>query len=150
MAVPKTPLLSVDIIIELSDREDHPIVLIARKHDPYGWAIPGGFVDIGERVEAAACREALEETGLVIQLSGLLGCYSDPRRDNRGHVVTLVYIAAASGQPQAADDAADLRICTPGEWARPLAFDHEDILTDYLHWRQNRDHEKPGMLLKIK
>ena len=93
MPRPETPLLTVDIIIEMNDRDERPIVLIERKHPPHGWAIPGGFVDVGESVEDAARREALEETGLAVRLETLLGCYSNPARDPRGHTASVVYIA---------------------------------------------------------
>jgi 8-oxo-dGTP diphosphatase len=131
---PVTPLLTVDIIIEMTDRPGRPIVLIERKHPPHGWALPGGFVDVGETLEAAAVREAREETSLDVMLTALLGNYSDPARDPRGHTVSAVYIAAASGTATAADDAASLDLCDPA--APPaLVFDHDMILADYLAWR---------------
>lgn len=140
MSRPETPLLTVDIIIEMHDQPNRPIVLIERKYQPYGWAIPGGFVDVGETVSTAAVREALEETCLEVTLDVLLGCYSDPSRDDRGHTVSLVYIAHASGEPRAADDAANVLLlnpCNEVELAKvPLAFDHERILADYCCYRQ--------------
>lgn len=137
MPAPKTPLLTVDTIIELDDQPDRPIVLIKRRHPPPGWALPGGFVDMGETLEAAAIREAREETSLEIELISLLGCYSDPQRDSRGHTVSAVYIASACGQPVAADDAADVRICDLDALPEPLAFDHARILRDYRHYRES-------------
>jgi len=131
MARPVTPQIAADIIIELTDRPGRPIVLIERLNPPYGWAIPGGFVDVGETVEAAAIREAREETGLDVTLKSLLGCYSRPERDARGHTVSLVYIAEAQGQAQAQDDAKDFVICTLEELPQPLAFDHAGIIADY-------------------
>ena len=131
MPRPGTPELAVDVIIELVDRPGRPIVLIKRRFPPLGHALPGGYVDIGETVEQAACREAREETGLDIRLGGLLGAYSDPSRDPRGHTVSLVYVATATGEPVASDDAAGILIVSPAD-APPLAFDHGLILGDYL------------------
>lgn len=136
MSAPRTPLLTVDTIIEMVDRPGRPIVLIERKYPPCGWALPGGFVDIGEQLERAAVREAREETALQVQLVALLGCYSDPGRDARGHTVSAVYVATASGQPQARDDARDLMICDPSRCPE-LAFDHATIVADYLHYRDS-------------
>jgi 8-oxo-dGTP diphosphatase len=135
MTKPQTPLLTVDIIIELRDRPDHPIVMIRRRNPPHGWAFPGGFVDVGESVDQAAVREAGEETGLDVVLNNLLGCYSDPARDPRGHTASVVYIASASGSPVAADDAADILVCEPGSPPEPLVFDHGRILSDYVSYR---------------
>ena len=133
MNKPVTPLLTVDIIIEMCDRPGRPIVLIERKFPPFGWALPGGFVDVGERLEQAAMREAKEETALEVELVSLLGCYSDPSRDARGYTVSAVYIASAGGQPQALDDAANLQLYAPQE-CPPLAFDHALIIKDYLRY----------------
>ncbi len=138
MPRPRTPELCVDVVIELIDRPRRPIVLIRRGSPPAGHALPGGFVDIGETVERAAVREAREETGLDIKLAGLLGVYSDPARDPRGHTVSLVYIATATGFPAAGDDAADIIVTDP-EAAPPLVFDHDRILGDYLARRRAAD-----------
>ena len=137
MPAPKTPRLAADTIIELADRPGRPIVLIERLNPPYGWAIPGGFVDIGERVEVAAVREALEETALQVELQALLGLYSDPARDPRAHTVTAVYVARARGEPEARDDARSLKLFPPGELPPGLAFDHAAVLADYLHFRES-------------
>lgn len=138
MTRPVTPLLAVDAIIELADRPDRPIILIRRKNPPFGWALPGGFVDVGETLEAAAVREAREETGLAVTLTILLGCYSDPRRDARGHTASVVYVAEARGRPQARDDAADIGVYTPEDaLSAELAFDHRAILKDYLAYRRS-------------
>ena len=115
------------------DRPEHPIVLIERKYPPHGWALPGGFVDVGERLEAAAVREAKEETSLDVQLEVLLGCYSDPVRDARGHTVSAVYVATASGEPRAQDDAKHLACHNP-EVCPDLVFDHGLIISDYLNY----------------
>ena len=134
MPLPQTPLLTVDLVIEMVDRPVRPIVLIERRNPPYGWALPGGFVDPGERLEAAARREALEETGLVVELKALLGCYSDPTRDPRMHTASAVYIATASGTPSAGDDAAGLQLFGLGDLP-VLVFDHAVILDDYRRYR---------------
>lgn len=136
MPRPETPLLAADAIIELTDQPDRPIVLIERKYPPYGWAIPGGFVDVGEPLEQAAMREALEETCLSIKLKTLLGMYSAPERDERGHTVTAVYVAEASGQPRAADDAMNLQVFTIDTLPTELAFDHAQVLADYCRYRK--------------
>lgn len=135
MPRPTTPPVAADIIIELTDRPSRPIVLIERKYVPLGWALPGGFVDMGEPVERAAVREALEETGLIVRLRALLGCYSDPKRDPRGHTVSLVYIAEAGGTPHAHDDAANAQVFEAHRLPSTLAFDHAAILADYLRFR---------------
>lgn len=127
----RNPFPTVDIIIELGDS----IVLIKRKNPPHGWALPGGFIDYGESLEAAAIREAQEETGLAIQNLRLLGCYSDPARDERMHTITTVFIAQATGTPLAADDAAELALFSPDSLPSPLCFDHAGILADYRSFR---------------
>ena len=134
-ARPVTPLLTVDIIIEMIDRPERPIVLIERRYSPHGWALPGGFVDVGETLEAAAVREAKEETSLDVSLQLLLGNYSDPSRDPRGHTASAVYLATAAGEPVAADDARHVKLYDPRHLPT-LAFDHDRILGDYLRYRE--------------
>ena len=136
MPKPVTPLLAADVIIELIDFPGRPIVLIERANPPYGWAIPGGFVDLGEMVEQAAMREAQEEVSLNVRLLALLGIYSDPSRDDRGHTVTAVYVGEASGMPEAADDAKNCRLFSLNELPEPLAFDHAQVLADYKKYRE--------------
>ncbi|MBD2043305.1 NUDIX domain-containing protein [Microcoleus sp. FACHB-672] len=131
----KNPVPTVDIIIELIDRPHRPIILIERRNPPYGWAIPGGFVDEGESVETAAAREAEEETGLPVQLVEQFHVYSDPKRDPRKHTLSIVFIATATGNPQAADDAKDLGIFESWRVPADLCFDHDQILRDYWHYR---------------
>ncbi|HWI40657.1 MAG TPA: NUDIX hydrolase, partial [Verrucomicrobiae bacterium] len=121
---------TVDMVIEV----DGGIVLIERKNEPYGWALPGGFVDYGEAVEAAAVREAKEETGLELGELHLLGVYSDPSRDPRHHTITITFVARGSGIPCAADDAASLQVFPPDRLPAPLCFDHAQILKDYLRY----------------
>lgn len=131
----RNPSPTADIIIELIDRPDRPIILIERQNEPLGWAIPGGFVDYGETIEQAARREAKEETGLEVSLVELLGVYSDPKRDPRQHTMSIVYIATATGDAIAGDDAKALQSFTPWDLPTPLCFDHAQILRDYLHYR---------------
>jgi len=134
---PVTPCLAADVIIEMVDLPGHPIVLIERKFEPFGWAIPGGFVDVGETVEQAAIREMKEEVCLDVSLIHLLGVYSDPSRDHRGHTVTVVYVGRASGEkPVAADDAKTVGIFTPDDFPEAMAFDHAQGLRDYLHFKK--------------
>lgn len=137
MPLPQTPALTADIIIELVDHPGHPIVLIERRNPPHGWALPGGFVDAGESVEQAAVREAAEETGLTVRLKFLLGVYSDPQRDPRGHTASVVYVGQATGTPRAGDDAGRSGVFEPGSFPEALAFDHDRILADYLRYRES-------------
>jgi len=131
----------VDVIIELARGG---IVLIERKHPPPGWAIPGGFIDVGETAETAAVREAREETGLDVALIELLGVYSDPRRDPRRHTITTVYIGRADGTPRASDDAADARAFTETTLPAPIAFDHANVLADYFAYRRTGKRPAPA------
>ncbi len=132
----RNPIPTVDIIIELIDRPDHPIVLIERCHEPLGWALPGGFVDYGESLETAAIREALEETSLAVQLVEQFYAYSDPHRDPRQHTLSQVFIATATGEPRAQDDAKSLEIFSIEAIPANLCFDHDRMLTDYRRYRR--------------
>ena len=129
----RNPVPTVDIIIE----QGGAIILIERKNPPYGWALPGGFVDYGESLESAAQREALEETGLTVDLLGQFHTYSDPDRDSRQHNISTVFIAQARGKPQAGSDALNARFFTKNTLPEKIAFDHALILKDYFNWREN-------------
>ncbi|MBE9561215.1 MAG: NUDIX hydrolase [Proteobacteria bacterium] len=137
MTRPVTPQITADVIIEMPLIDDNPIILIKRKFEPYGWAIPGGFVEVGETIATAARREALEETTLEVELDVLLGIYSDPKRDFRGHTTCAVFIGNASGKPVAADDARDIALFDPFDIDVELAFDHRQILDDYCEYRRH-------------
>lgn len=143
---PRNPIPTVDIIIEVEIPPIPPfskggegglgIVLIERKNPPYGWALPGGFVDYGESLEDAATREAEEETSLKVRLKGQLHTYSDPNRDPRFHTISTVFIASAEGTPKARDDAKGIGVFRENSLPHPLAFDHETILKDYFEWKR--------------
>jgi ADP-ribose pyrophosphatase YjhB (NUDIX family) len=123
----RNPLPTTDIIIRVS----RGIVLINRKNPPYGWAIPGGFIDYGESAEAAAVREALEETSLMVTDLELVGVYSEPHRDPRHHTLSVIFTARGDGVPRAADDAFEIGVFNQDTLPSPLAFDHAKILADF-------------------
>lgn len=125
----RNPLCTVDAIIETEEG----ILLIKRKDPPLGWAIPGGFVDYGESLEDAIRREAKEETGLDIKLIRQFHTYSDPERDPRHHTISTIYIATASGKPEAGDDAKEVGIFNKDSLPEDIAFDHRQILEDYFN-----------------
>lgn len=130
MAGPETPKLMVDVVIP---SEDGKVVLIRRGSEPFEgeWALPGGFVEVGETVEEAAVREAAEETGLALEVARLVGVYSDPERDPRGHNVSVAFLARVlSGELAAATDASEAALLDPS--SVELAFDHRKILDDAL------------------
>jgi 8-oxo-dGTP diphosphatase len=132
LAAPETPKLTVDVVIP---RQDGKVVLIRRANEPFRgrWALPGGFVDVGETVEQAAIREIEEETGLQIELERLVGVYSDPERDPRGHNVSVAFFARpldGSREPRGSDDASEAVFLDPQEVE--LAFDHRHIVEDAL------------------
>jgi len=121
------PAPTVDTVILLpGDR----VVLVRRRNPPHGWALPGGFVDEGERLDQAAAREALEETGLPVTLLEQFHAYSDPRRDPRRHTISTVFIAVAEGEPAGGDDAAEARAFRWDALPEDLVFDHGEILAD--------------------
>ena len=123
----RNPFLTVDIIIA----EGAQVVLIERRNPPLGWALPGGFVDYGESLEAAALREAREETGLELNGVEQFHAYSAPDRDPRQHNVSVVFTARASGTLCAGDDAKTARWFPLAALPAPLCFDHARILADY-------------------
>ncbi|AAL81714.1 NUDIX hydrolase [Pyrococcus furiosus DSM 3638] len=128
--------VTVDIVIIHNGN----IVLIERKNDPYkGYlALPGGFVEYGEKVEEAAIREAKEETGLDVKLLRVVGVYSDPNRDPRGHTITVAFLAIGLGEPKAGDDAKKVHLIPIEEIEKikaKLAFDHAKIIEDALTLR---------------
>ena len=134
----KSPSLTVDGILEI----DGKILLVKRKNPPFKdfWAFPGGFVKYGERTEEAVVREVFEETGIKTRVKDLLGVYSDPERDPRGHTVSIVYVLEyIEGSPKGADDAKEARFFPIEEVKRMnLAFDHGTIFRDYLKFREKR------------
>ncbi|MFN2366192.1 MAG: NUDIX domain-containing protein [Desulfurivibrionaceae bacterium] len=127
----RNPVPTVDIIIEVGEK----IVLVKRRNPPYGWALPGGFVDYGESLESAARREAFEETGLRVMLGQQLHTYSDPNRDARMHTISTVFLATAEGRPLGGDDALEAALFAPDRLP-PLVFDHGNILDDYRKSKQ--------------
>jgi ADP-ribose pyrophosphatase YjhB (NUDIX family) len=127
----RNPIPTVDIIIEYKGG----IVLIKRKNEPVGWAIPGGFVDYGETLESAAVREAKEETNLDVELIRQFHTYSDPKRDPRRHTISTVFIAKGYGELKPGDDALEAGVFTEANLPEPIVFDHKEILRDYFSRR---------------
>ncbi len=134
MKEPKTPYLAVDGILRLWEGERFKgLVLIERLYAPEGLALPGGFVEVGETVESAVLREIKEETGLDARINRLFGVYSDPKRDPRFHVVSVVFVCDAEGEPKAGDDAKRVRVYKLEDLPLELlVFDHKSILLDYM------------------
>jgi ADP-ribose pyrophosphatase YjhB (NUDIX family) len=127
----RNPIPTVDIIIEYKGG----IVLIKRKNEPVGWAIPGGFVDYGETLESAAVREAKEETNLDVELIRQFHTYSDPKRDPRRHTISTVFIAKGYGELKPGDEALEAGVFTEANLPEPIVFDHKEILRDYFSRR---------------
>ena len=126
----RNPALTVDAVIVKNKK----ILLIKRKQEPYRgqYALPGGFVEYGETVEAALQREVIEETGLVVKIKSLVDVYSDPDRDPRGHVVSVAFAAdIVGGTLTAGSDASDAMLWDIADLP-PLAFDHAQIISDSL------------------
>ena len=126
----RTPFLTADIII----RYGGGIVLIERKNNPPGWALPGGFVEIGESAEEAASREAKEETSLDVSLTEQFHVYSRPGRDPRFHTATVVFIGDGTGTLRGEDDAKQARVFREEDLPDSVAFDHREILADYFEF----------------
>ena len=135
----RNPKPTVDLLVELQGG----LVLIQRKNPPHGWALPGGFVDEWEKVEDAARREAKEETGLDVLLETLLYVYSDPKRDPRHHTITVVFIAQATGEPIAGDDAQAAEVFQLTDLPDDIVFDHRDIIEDYRIFRMTGERPSP-------
>ncbi len=132
------PVPTVDILIRRRKGKKDAVLLVRRKNPPHGWAIPGGFIEYGERAEDCAVKEAREETGLKVTLGGILGVYSDPARDPRFHTISVVYLAEGAGEPKAGSDAGDVCVFTEDELPAEIAFDHRKILADYFAPHQQR------------
>lgn len=129
MRARESPSLTVDVLVQVDDG----VVLVKRKNEPYKgkWAIPGGFVEYGETVEEAAFREAKEETGLRVDLEKLVGVFSDPERDPRGHVVSICFSGRKEGgKLRPSSDAIDVKVFKDIPW-NSLAFDHGKILKEF-------------------
>jgi len=138
----RNPAPTVDLIIRAETPDGAPgIVLVERKNPPFGWALPGGFVEYGETVEEAAVREAREETALEVELVRQFHTYSDPARDPRGHTISTVFIARAAGIPVAGDDARGVAVFRREDIRFPLAFDHRKILDDFFASSGDNLHE---------
>ncbi|MHA2282241.1 MAG: NUDIX domain-containing protein [Promethearchaeota archaeon] len=132
MSIPVTPLIAVDAVILMNNK--HDLVLINRKKPPFQGelALPGGFVEVGETVENACIREAKEETNINIKIVKLIGVFSDPKRDPRGHNISIAFLCeplTKNETPLALDDAASLEIMPLKEISSlKLAFDHKEII----------------------
>lgn len=124
----RNPALTVDAIIKYGSG----VIMIKRGHDPYKncWALPGGFVEYGETVEEAVRREIKEETDLEIEIKDIIGVYSDPKRDPRGHVVSICFLVDGKGNLKAGSDASDAHIKSIGNFPDKMAFDHDKMLRD--------------------
>lgn len=136
---PRNPAPTVDLLVE----RDGALLFVKRRFEPLGWALPGGFVDYGEKVGDAAVREAKEETGLDVRLQAVLHVYSDPARDPRRHTMTVAFVATAEGEPVAGDDAGEARFFPLDALPSPLVFDHAAIVRDYVRFRATGERPSP-------
>lgn len=127
------PKLTVDVIVEINDK----IVIIKRKNQPRGYALPGGFVEYGETLEQAAVRESKEEININITDLKQFKAYSDPKRDPRWHAVTMVFIAKGAGVPEAGSDAKEAMLYDPMKEKKDFVFDHNEIINDYVKYKLN-------------
>lgn len=136
----RSPSLAVDVLILFNDK----LVLIKRGREPFKdlFALPGGFVEYGETVENAALREANEETGLDVKELSLLGVYSDPNRDPRGHTVSVVFHGIGLGAPKAGDDAKELFFFELNSVPDNLSFDHNKIINDFLKFKRGESYNR--------
>ncbi|MCK5305832.1 MAG: NUDIX domain-containing protein [Candidatus Omnitrophica bacterium] len=132
--IERHPVPAVDIIIE----KDGAIILVERKNPPFGWALPGGFVEVGESVETAAGREAEEETGIKVRELKQFHVYSKPDRDPRFHTISCVFTAGTEDEPKAASDAKKAEFFREGELPDEITFDHRRILSDYFKSRKGK------------
>ena len=140
----RNPFPTVDVVVE----NGPGIVLVRRRNEPQGWALPGGFIDAVECVEAAAVREIQEETGLDVRLETLLYVYSDPSRDPRFHTMTVVFVGQATGQPLGDDDAAEAHAFPLDALPAPIVFDHARIIEDYRRFRETGRRPEPSRQIR--
>ena len=137
---PESPSSTVDLLIAIPGNR---LVLVRRKYPPLGWALPGGFVEVGETLGAAARREALEETALRVELLEQFFTYSDPKRDPRHHTITTVFLARANGEPRGGDDAAEAKAFPLDALPEPLCFDHARLVADYHRYLRSGERPRP-------
>ena len=127
----KTPKITIDGII----KKGNEILLIKRRNIPFknSWALPGGYLEYNEKTEDAVIREIFEETGLVTEIINLIGVYSDPKRDPRGHTVSIIYeLRIIKGKLESGDDASDVNFFNLNNLPDNLSFDHKKIIKDYI------------------
>ena len=131
----RNPKVAVDVIVDIGGK----VLLVKRRNPPYGWALPGGYIEYGESAEDAAVRELREEAGIGLDRLAQFHTYSDQARDPRSHIITIVFTATSAETPVAGDDAAEAGLFGERELPSLLAFDHGRILTDYFRSRTSKD-----------